>query len=80
MFSYLMLSLGRPVLNPAPLPGFNTDQSYKHRRADAGGLHSLTPQRVFGAGRKPASEEVDQATKLRESGLMLCGHPEFVAE
>jgi alkanesulfonate monooxygenase SsuD/methylene tetrahydromethanopterin reductase-like flavin-dependent oxidoreductase (luciferase family) len=32
MFSYLMLALGRPVLNPAPLPGFNTDESYKHRR------------------------------------------------
>jgi hypothetical protein len=27
MFAYLMLSIGRPVLNPAPLPGFNTDQS-----------------------------------------------------
>jgi hypothetical protein len=31
-------------------------------------------------GRKLKSSESDQAAKFREAGLILCGHPEFVAE
>jgi hypothetical protein len=75
MFSYLMLSIGRPVLNPAPLPGFNTDQSYKHRRANADDVFSSTEAR-----RNLKSAEVGQASKYREAGLILAGNPEAVAE
>lgn len=75
MFSYLMLSIGRPVLNPAPLPGFNTDQSYKHRRANADDVFSSTEAR-----RNLKPPEVDQAAKYKDAGLMLSGNPEAVAE
>jgi alkanesulfonate monooxygenase SsuD/methylene tetrahydromethanopterin reductase-like flavin-dependent oxidoreductase (luciferase family) len=75
MFSYLMLAIGRPVLNPAPLPGFNTDQSYKHRRANADDVFSSTEAR-----RNLKSAEGDQAAKFRDAGLMLAGNPEAVAE
>ncbi|MBV8357683.1 MAG: LLM class flavin-dependent oxidoreductase [Deltaproteobacteria bacterium] len=75
MFSYLMLSIGRPVLNPAPLPGFNTDQSYKHRRANADDVFSSTAAR-----HNLKSSEADQATKFKDAGLMLSGNPETVAE
>ena len=75
MFSYLMLSIGRPVLNPAPLPGFNTDQSYKHRRANADDVFS-SPE----ARHNLKSSEVDQAAKYKDAGLMLAGNPESVAE
>jgi alkanesulfonate monooxygenase SsuD/methylene tetrahydromethanopterin reductase-like flavin-dependent oxidoreductase (luciferase family) len=75
MFSYLMLSIGRPVLNPAPLPGFNTDQSYKHRRANADDVFSSTEAR-----RNLKAAEANQATKYRDAGLMLAGNPEAVAE
>ena len=80
MFSYLMLALGRPVLNPAPLPGFNTDQSYKHRSASAEDVFSFGADHTLEEGRRLKSSESDQATKFREAGLVLCGHPEFVAE
>jgi alkanesulfonate monooxygenase SsuD/methylene tetrahydromethanopterin reductase-like flavin-dependent oxidoreductase (luciferase family) len=75
MFSYLMLSIGRPVLNPAPLPGFNTDQSYKHRRANADDVFS-SPE----ARHNLKSSKVDQAAKYKDAGLMLAGNPESVAE
>ncbi len=75
MFSYLMLAIGRPVLNPAPLPGFNTDQSYKHRRANADDVFSSTEAR-----RNLKSAEMDQAARYRDAGLMLAGNPEVVAE
>jgi alkanesulfonate monooxygenase SsuD/methylene tetrahydromethanopterin reductase-like flavin-dependent oxidoreductase (luciferase family) len=74
MFSYLMLSIGRPVYNPAPLPGFNTDQSYKHRRANADDVFSSSEARHV---LKAAD---DQAAKFRDAGLMLSGNPEAVAE
>lgn len=74
MFSYLMLSIGRPVYNPAPLPGFNTDQSYNHRRAN--------PDDVFSSpeARRDLKYSDDQASKFRDAGLMLSGNPEAVAE
>jgi hypothetical protein len=75
MFSYLMLSIGRPVYNPAPLPGFNTDQSYKHRRANADDVFSSSQAR-----HNLKSSEVDQAVRYRDAGLMLSGNPEAVAE
>lgn len=80
MFSYLMLALGRPVLNPAPLPGFNTDQSYKHRRANAEDVFSFGADHTLEEGHKLKSGESEQATRFREAGLVLCGHPEFVTE
>jgi alkanesulfonate monooxygenase SsuD/methylene tetrahydromethanopterin reductase-like flavin-dependent oxidoreductase (luciferase family) len=75
MFSYLMLSLGRPVYNPAPLPGFNTDQSYSHRRANADDVFSSSQARHSLKG-----SEVDQAVRYRDAGLMLSGNPEAVTE
>ena len=80
MFSYLMLSLGRPVLNPAPLPGFNTDQSYKHRQANADDVFSYGLGNTSDAASKVKSSEPSQADKLRNAGLMLSGSPESVAE
>jgi alkanesulfonate monooxygenase SsuD/methylene tetrahydromethanopterin reductase-like flavin-dependent oxidoreductase (luciferase family) len=76
MFSYLMLSIGRPVLNPAPLPGFNTDQSYKHRRANAEDVFSSSEARH----NLKSFSQMDQAAKYRDAGLMLSGNPESVAE
>lgn len=75
MFSYLMLSIGRPVYNPAPLPGFNTDHSYKHRRANADDVFSSSQARHNLKG-----SEADQAARYRDAGLMLSGNPEAVAE
>jgi alkanesulfonate monooxygenase SsuD/methylene tetrahydromethanopterin reductase-like flavin-dependent oxidoreductase (luciferase family) len=75
MFSYLMLSTGRPVLNPAPLPGFNTDQSYKHRHANADDVFSSSQAR-----HSLKSSDLDQAARYRDAGLMLSGNPEAVAE
>ena len=75
MFSYLMRSLGRPVLNPAPLPGFNTDQSYKHRHANPDDVFSSSEAR-----HNLKSPEVDQAAKFRDAGLMLSGNAKAVAE
>jgi alkanesulfonate monooxygenase SsuD/methylene tetrahydromethanopterin reductase-like flavin-dependent oxidoreductase (luciferase family) len=74
MFSYLMLSIGRPVYNPAPLPGFNSDESYKHRRANADDVFSSS------AARHALKSSEDQAARFRDAGLMLSGHPETVAE
>jgi alkanesulfonate monooxygenase SsuD/methylene tetrahydromethanopterin reductase-like flavin-dependent oxidoreductase (luciferase family) len=74
MFSYLMLSIGRPVYNPAPLPGFNTDQSYKHRRANADDVFSSSE------ARHALKSSEDQAARFRDAGLMLSGNPEAVAE
>jgi len=74
MFSYLMLSIGRPVYNPAPLPGFNTDQSYKHRRANADDVFSSSE------ARHDLKSSEDQAARFRDAGLMLSGNPEAVAE
>jgi hypothetical protein len=71
-----MLSIGRPVLNPAPLPGFNTDQSYRHRRANADDIFSSTEARR----NLKFSTDVDQAAKYKDAGLMLSGNPEAVAE
>jgi hypothetical protein len=80
MFSYLMLALGRPVLNPAPLPGFNTDESYKHRRANAQDVFSQGFERAAEQAHKMKTSEAEEAAKLRDAGLMLSGNPEAVAE
>jgi alkanesulfonate monooxygenase SsuD/methylene tetrahydromethanopterin reductase-like flavin-dependent oxidoreductase (luciferase family) len=74
MFSYLMLSIGRPVYNPAPLPGFNTDQSYKHRRANADDVFSSSE------ARHALKSSDGQAARFRDAGLMLSGNPEAVTE
>jgi hypothetical protein len=79
IFSYLMLSLGRPVLNPDPLPGFNTDQSYKDRQANADDVFSYGLGNASDAASKVKSSEPSQADKLRNAGLMLSGSPESVA-
>jgi len=80
MFSYLMLAIGRPVLNPAPLPGFNTDESYKHRRANAEDVFSRGFEHASEEARKLKPSESEEAAKLKNAGLMLSGNPEAVAE
>jgi hypothetical protein len=80
MFSYLLLALGRPVLNPAPLPGFNTDESYKHRRANAADVFSQGFEQASEEARKSSLSVSDQAAKLKNAGLMLAGNPQAVAE
>lgn len=91
MFKYLMLSVGRPVVNSAPLPGFNTDQSYKHRQANADDVFGLGFGNTSAEGRKGGEtdkeEEIarraalaEEVVRYREGGLMLAGTPEFVAE
>jgi alkanesulfonate monooxygenase SsuD/methylene tetrahydromethanopterin reductase-like flavin-dependent oxidoreductase (luciferase family) len=80
MFSYLMLAIGRPVLNPAPLPGFNTDESYKHRRANAEDVFSQGFERAAEEAHKLKASESEEAAKLRNAGLMLSGNPEAAAE
>lgn len=86
MFRYFMLCVGRPVVNPAPLPGFNTDQSYKHRKANPNDVFGLgDPSAV---GRKGVDEDKNarsatdaaEIAKFREGGMVLAGRPEFVAE
>jgi len=88
LFNYLLLSLGRPVVNTAPLPGFNTDTSYSHRRANAddvfsGGYASIAEEVQKGdqgENFRRKDEIAAEAAKLREGGLMLAGSPEFVAD
>src|SRR5207248_9382607 len=73
-------AIGRPVLNPAPLPGFNTDESYKHRRANPEDVFSQSFEHVSQAARKSTPSASEHATKLKNAGLMLAGNPQAVAE
>lgn len=91
LFKYLMLSIGRPVVNSAPLPGFNTDQSYSHRQANPDDVFGATFGDTTGAVREVRDGEGDEkaahrlsiaqeAARFRDGGVMLAGTPEFVAE
>jgi alkanesulfonate monooxygenase SsuD/methylene tetrahydromethanopterin reductase-like flavin-dependent oxidoreductase (luciferase family) len=60
--NYFFRVLGRPVNNPAPVPGLHGDQSYSHRRRierDFPGPHTSFEQ-------------------LREDGWIVCGDPDYV--
>jgi hypothetical protein len=60
--NYFFRVLGRPVNNPAPVPGLHGDQSYSHRQRierDFPGPHTSFEQ-------------------LREDGWIVCGDPDYV--
>jgi alkanesulfonate monooxygenase SsuD/methylene tetrahydromethanopterin reductase-like flavin-dependent oxidoreductase (luciferase family) len=61
--NYFFRVLGRPVNNPAPVPGLHGDESYSHRRRI---------ERDFPGPHTPFEQ-------LRETGWIVCGDPDYVA-
>jgi alkanesulfonate monooxygenase SsuD/methylene tetrahydromethanopterin reductase-like flavin-dependent oxidoreductase (luciferase family) len=74
MVSYLFRVTGRPVVNPAPMPGLQTDRSYQHRK----NLESDIPAGLTAASKGVATIEMAQMEKYRNIGFLLCGDPDFV--
>jgi alkanesulfonate monooxygenase SsuD/methylene tetrahydromethanopterin reductase-like flavin-dependent oxidoreductase (luciferase family) len=60
--NYFFRILGRPVNNPAPIPGLHGDQSYSHRHRIERDFPS--PHTSF--------------EQLREDGWIVCGDPDYV--
>jgi len=59
---YLLRVLGRPLTNPAPLPGLHTDRSFQHRK---------NVERDFPGPHTPFEQ-------MREDGFIVCGDPDYV--
>jgi alkanesulfonate monooxygenase SsuD/methylene tetrahydromethanopterin reductase-like flavin-dependent oxidoreductase (luciferase family) len=60
--AYLLRVLGRPLTNPAPLPGLHTDRSFEHRK---------NVERDFPGPHTPFEQ-------MREDGFIVCGDPDYV--
>ena len=65
MYVRRLTTFSRPVQVPAPVPGLQTDRSYEYRKRSAG-AEMPGPGTPF--------------EKLRESGYVVCGDPDYVAE
>jgi alkanesulfonate monooxygenase SsuD/methylene tetrahydromethanopterin reductase-like flavin-dependent oxidoreductase (luciferase family) len=65
MYVRRLSTFSRPVQVPAPVPGLQTDRSYEYRKRSAG-AEMPGPGTPF--------------EKLRESGFIVCGDPDYVAE
>lgn len=59
---YLLRVLGRPLTNPAPLPGLHTDRSFEHRKH---------VERDFPGPHTPFEQ-------MRSDGFIVCGDPDYV--
>ena len=65
MYVRRLTAFSRPVPMPAPLPGVQTDRSFDYRKRSRG-AEMPAPGTPF--------------EKLRESGYIVCGDPDYVAE
>jgi alkanesulfonate monooxygenase SsuD/methylene tetrahydromethanopterin reductase-like flavin-dependent oxidoreductase (luciferase family) len=65
MYVRRLSTFSRPVQVPAPVPGLQTDRSFDYRKRSRG-AEMPGPGTPF--------------EKLRESGFIVCGDPDYVAE
>ena len=65
MYVRRLASFSRPVTLPAPLPGVQTDRSFDYRKRSKG-AEMPGPGTPF--------------EKLRETGFIVCGDPDYVTE
>ena len=65
MYVRRLSTFSRPVQVPAPVPGLQTDRSYDYRKRSKG-AEMPGPGTPF--------------EKLRETGFVVCGDPDYVAD
>ena len=65
MYVRRLTTFSRPVQVPAPVPGLQTDRSYQYRKRSSG-AEMPGPGTPF--------------EKLRETGFIVCGDPDYVTE
>jgi alkanesulfonate monooxygenase SsuD/methylene tetrahydromethanopterin reductase-like flavin-dependent oxidoreductase (luciferase family) len=65
MYVRRLTTFSRPVQVPAPVPGLQTDRSYEYRKRSSG-AEMPGPGTPF--------------EKLRETGFIVCGDPDYVAD
>ena len=65
MYVRRLSTFSRPVQVPAPVPGIQTDRSFDYRKRSKG-AEMPGPGTPF--------------EKLRESGFIVCGDPDYVAD
>jgi alkanesulfonate monooxygenase SsuD/methylene tetrahydromethanopterin reductase-like flavin-dependent oxidoreductase (luciferase family) len=75
--AYMFRIMGRPVVNPAPIPGHATDESYSFRRNIEAKI--VDEAKIGSAGPGTNGDATRMAfEKMRQHGWCVCGDPDYV--